>query len=81
VLGILKAGGAYVPLDPGYPSARLSFMLADAGVTLLLTEKQQRASFQDQNTRIICVDELAEQIAACDETDPQADIAPTTWPM
>src|SRR6266446_9413798 len=74
VLGILKAGGAYVPLDPGYPSARLSFMLADAGVTLLLTEKQLRPSFQDQKIRTICVDELAEQIAACDETDPQCDI-------
>ncbi|HZE63356.1 MAG TPA: amino acid adenylation domain-containing protein, partial [Pyrinomonadaceae bacterium] len=74
VLGILKAGGAYVPLDPGYPPARLSFMLADAGVALLLTEKQLRASFQDQNTRTICVDEVAEQIAACDETDPQRDI-------
>ena len=39
LLGILKAGGAYVPLDPGYPPERLSFMLADAGVKILLTQR------------------------------------------
>src|SRR5262249_57192964 len=31
LIAILKAGGGYLPLDPGYPPARLSFMLADAG--------------------------------------------------
>jgi amino acid adenylation domain-containing protein len=40
VLGILKAGGAYVPLDPTYPLERLSFMLADANVPVLLTQKK-----------------------------------------
>ena len=74
MLGILKAGGAYVPLDPGYPSARLSFMLEDAAVTFLLTETHLRSSFQDQNTRTICVDELAERIAACDERDARSDV-------
>jgi amino acid adenylation domain-containing protein len=39
LLAILKAGGAYVPLDPGYPPERLSFMLADAGVKILLTQR------------------------------------------
>jgi amino acid adenylation domain-containing protein len=38
LLAVLKAGGAYVPLDPSYPQQRLSYMLQDAGVSLLLTE-------------------------------------------
>jgi amino acid adenylation domain-containing protein len=40
LLGVLKAGGAYVPLDPAYPQQRLSYMLADAGVKVLLTEAE-----------------------------------------
>jgi amino acid adenylation domain-containing protein len=40
LLGVLKAGGAYVPLDPAYPEQRLRYMLADAGVQVLLTETQ-----------------------------------------
>ncbi|PKD39522.1 non-ribosomal peptide synthetase, partial [Methylomonas sp. Kb3] len=39
LLGILKAGSAYVPLDPHYPEERLRYMLADAGVELLLTRQ------------------------------------------
>jgi amino acid adenylation domain-containing protein len=39
LLGILKAGGAYVPLDPVYPGDRLEFMLNDAQVLVLLTQK------------------------------------------
>src|SRR6185369_7225632 len=39
MLAVLKAGGCYVPLDPQYPSERLSFMMADAGLTVLLTTR------------------------------------------
>src|SRR5262249_12254692 len=37
LLAVLKAGSAYVPLDPSYPANRLAFMVADAGVALVLT--------------------------------------------
>ncbi|STX36315.1 peptide synthetase, non-ribosomal [Legionella cincinnatiensis] len=39
MLAVLKAGGAFVPLDPAYPSERLVYMLTDAGVSHLLTER------------------------------------------
>jgi amino acid adenylation domain-containing protein/non-ribosomal peptide synthase protein (TIGR01720 family) len=39
MLAILEAGGAYVPLDPTLPRERLAFLLADAGITVLLTRQ------------------------------------------
>ena len=40
LLGVLKAGGAYLPLDPEYPAARLTGMVADAGLRVVLTQRR-----------------------------------------
>jgi non-ribosomal peptide synthetase component F len=42
LMAIVKAGAAYVPLDPAYPQERLAFMLADAGIEVLLTQSHLR---------------------------------------
>ena len=39
LLGIIKAGGAYVPLDPAYPQERLTYILEDSQVSILVTQK------------------------------------------
>jgi amino acid adenylation domain-containing protein len=39
LLGVMKAGGSYVPMDPTYPAERLSFVLNDASVPVLLTQE------------------------------------------
>src|SRR5947199_2295881 len=56
LLGILKAGAAYVPFDPDYPTERLSFMLQDASIPILLTQQHLTARFQPSKTKIICLD-------------------------
>ncbi|KAA0984731.1 amino acid adenylation domain-containing protein [Pseudomonas sp. ANT_J12] len=38
IIAVLKAGGAYVPLDPSYPHDRLSYMIEDSGIELLLAQ-------------------------------------------
>ncbi|MFF7597674.1 amino acid adenylation domain-containing protein [Streptomyces mirabilis] len=40
VVGIVQAGGAYVPVDPGYPAARLTRMIADSGLDLIVTDAE-----------------------------------------
>ena len=38
MLAVLKAGRFYLVLDPAYPPDRLSYMLADSGATLVVTD-------------------------------------------
>ncbi|QBR71362.1 hypothetical protein CU048_08800 [Beijerinckiaceae bacterium] len=39
IFAVLRAGGAYVPLDPAYPVDRISFVIRDAAVRFVLTER------------------------------------------
>jgi amino acid adenylation domain-containing protein len=43
-LGIWKAGGGYVPLDPALPAERLSFMISDTQMAVVLTDNAGAAS-------------------------------------
>ena len=65
ILGILKAGGAYVPLNVGYPPERLSFMLRDAGVRILLTQKRLLEALPVQDLMPLCLDRDWQRIAEC----------------
>ena len=40
ILGVLKAGAVYLPIDPEYPEERLKFLVADAGVKMLLVNSE-----------------------------------------
>ncbi|MFC9019239.1 amino acid adenylation domain-containing protein, partial [Streptomyces albidoflavus] len=64
LLAVVKAGAAYVPLDPGYPADRLAYMIGDAGVGLLVTEKALRDRLPASGVRALDLDEEAGAIAA-----------------
>jgi len=63
MLGILKAGGAYVPLDPSYPPERLSYMLKDAKIEILLTQNRLPSPVPGSELRRLCLDSDWEVIA------------------
>ncbi|MBD2300896.1 non-ribosomal peptide synthetase [Nostoc sp. FACHB-190] len=56
LLAILKAGGAYVPLDPTYPQERLTWMLSDSQVSVLLTQSDLLVKQEFAGMHIVCLD-------------------------
>ncbi|MEO1131694.1 MAG: amino acid adenylation domain-containing protein, partial [Cyanobacteria bacterium J06639_1] len=74
LLGILKAGGAYVPLDPTYPPARLQLVLADAQVSVLVTQPQLLETLPDHPAELVCLDEeWFATVDACPDVDAPSD--------
>jgi amino acid adenylation domain-containing protein len=61
LLAILKAGAAYVPLDASYPRERLRYMVADAAVRVLLTQKRLAGEFAESGPEIVCLDSEAQE--------------------
>jgi tyrocidine synthetase III len=41
IIAILKTGGVYFPIESSYPAARIDYMLADSGASLMLIQSQQ----------------------------------------
>ncbi|WP_433618884.1 amino acid adenylation domain-containing protein [Dactylosporangium sp. CA-139114] len=73
IWGILKAGAAYLPLDPQHPDHRLAGLLADAGVTVCLTEARYRhRGFAPPG----CTPAVIEELAAGDGTLAPVEIRP-----
>lgn len=56
MLAITKAGGAYLPLEVDYPAQRLSFMLDDAKVGILLTQSTLLGQLPEFDGHTICLD-------------------------
>jgi len=47
LMAILKAGGAYLPLDPNFPEERMSFMLEDSNVSILLEYRTKETNTRE----------------------------------
>ena len=58
ILATLKAGAAYVPLDITYPEERIAFICADAGIKVLLTDRERLARCPAGPEHALCLDTL-----------------------
>lgn len=47
LLGVLRTGAGYVPLDPHFPQDRISYMMRDADLALIITDDEDAAVVED----------------------------------
>jgi amino acid adenylation domain-containing protein/FkbM family methyltransferase len=73
LLGILKAGAAYVPLDPCYPQERLSLMIEEAEMRVVLTAQRFR---EIVSVDAICLDADWSAIAQESKENPVTNTGP-----
>ncbi len=72
LMAILKAGGAYVPIDASYPEERVRYLLADAKVSLVISETAIGGSLPLEGQALMCLDDsgLLERLQQQPESNP-----------
>lgn len=61
IWGILFSGSAYLPLSPEYPEDRLRYMVEDAGIKIVFSQKKLRAKLAElvpPGTQIVTLEEV-----------------------
>ena len=71
VLGVMKAGAAYVPLDPTHPKDRLTHILNDASVALVLTAAKLVERLPEEACPVILMDQAHSQMDKHSVTSPE----------
>ena len=76
LLGVLKAGGAYVPIDPDYPLDRITFMLEDSRLPVLLTTEEVVDRLPSSWVQVIDLDSDWEMISSQSVKNPISPVLP-----
>lgn len=63
ILGVLQAGGAYIPLDPAYPKARLTAIVDETQLQLILTQKHLATDFTTPDLNLFLLDTEWDKVA------------------
>jgi len=76
VLAVLKTGAAYVPMDPDYPAERLSYMLENSQVPVLLTHSSVADKIPDTGAARMLLDQPAPATPTADAGNLNITTAP-----
>jgi len=56
LLAIVKSGSGYLPIDPIYPRERITSMLQDGDINIILTQSKLVAALPDNSLTLCCLD-------------------------
>src|SRR5437899_9658804 len=76
LLASLESGAAYLPMDPMFPQDRLAFMLNDAQVPVVLSQRSLSGNRSFGIARVVQLDRDAAEIAAESTEKPEEITAP-----
>ncbi|MFB6374662.1 MAG: amino acid adenylation domain-containing protein, partial [Bradymonadaceae bacterium] len=72
LLGVMKAGGAYVALEPRLPEERLTYMVSDAGVEVVVCDEAGERAADWKSRRLLEVTEA--WTSDLEESNPEIDV-------
>jgi len=70
LMAVLKAGGAYVPLDPAAPAERLTFMINDAGIKVLIIQQELLPKLPSHDAVVVRLDAGWQSFASYSKQNP-----------
>jgi amino acid adenylation domain-containing protein len=71
LLGVLKAGAAYVPMDPSFPADRLSVMMDDAGISILVSRADLVNDLPVAERKAVCLDRDESKLRQQSSANPE----------
>jgi amino acid adenylation domain-containing protein/FkbM family methyltransferase len=76
ILAILKSGAAYVPMDPDYPAERISYMLEDAQIKILVIHDATQSRLPQTRAALVNLDADAGPITSQHTSNLECATAP-----
>ncbi len=78
MLAVLKSSAAFVPLDPNYPADRLSYMVEDANLSVILTISTLVDSLPSTTSPILQIDTHQSEIEKCSADVVESGLKPSS---
>ncbi|MBB5016751.1 amino acid adenylation domain-containing protein [Chitinivorax tropicus] len=76
ILAVMKAGYGYLPIDPALSAERIGFYVADAQVSLVVTQAEYSVLFDERSIDTVCVDSERPFIQSMSEDNPALPCTP-----
>lgn len=74
ILAILKAGASYLPLDPDFPEERLTYIVNDSRIKVLITSSDLKGKFMNSDVELIYLDKIGLKLKFSSSKNPNLSI-------